>query len=95
MTVAYDADAARAARAEAAGEPFQFTFGGALWSLPTPKEWPIEVTGSLAQGDLPAAMRELMGADIYAEFAKHKPTLADVEGIFGAVAKWQGIRLGE
>lgn len=90
----FDMDAARAARAEAVGDPFPFTFGGQAFTIPSPKEWPIEATGSLAVGDVVAAMRLLLGEQ-YEAFTLHKPTLADVEDLLGAVAKWQGISLGE
>lgn len=91
----FDADAARAARAEAEGDPFLFVLGGETWTIPTPKNWPIEATGNLARGDLTAAMESLLGEEQFPRFLLHRPTLADVESILGAVAKQQGITLGE
>lgn len=91
----FDADAARAARLEALGEPFRFTFGGQEFTLPGPKEWPIEAVTRLSEGDLTGALVGLLGADQYRNFALYKPTVGDVEGIMGAVAAWQGISLGE
>lgn len=94
-TATFDADAARAARLEALSEQFTFTWNGQEFALPTPKEWPIEVVALLAKADIAAALEMLLGTEGYADFLKGKPTLADIEGIFGAVSEWQGMSLGE
>lgn len=87
----FDADAARAARREAAGEPFTFQWEGAEFVLPSPREWPIEVISLLGQPDLPGALSMLLGDEQYQRFMLGHPTLADIEGIMNAVAAWSGV----
>lgn len=90
----FDADAARAARREAAGESFTFTFDGAEFTLPPPREWHIGVVSLLGDGDITGALRLLLG-DEYDRFLLGAPTLADFESIMNAVAVWSGVKPGE
>lgn len=87
----FDADAARAARREAMAEPFTFTWNGEDLTLPSPKEWPIEVMALLGDADLPGALTVLLGPEQYARFLEGHPALADIEGILNAVAEWSGV----
>lgn len=95
MTAAtFDLDAARAGVAEADKESFLFVFGKQTFTIPSPKEWPITVSDLLAQGKIVDAMQSLLGEG-YEDFAALSPTLSDLELIFEAVAKWQGVTPGE
>jgi len=89
----FDADAARAARREASGADFPFRWGGQVFTIPPAKEWPLDVTGVLASGDLVSAMRLLLDDQYEAFVDVQRPALGDVEAILGAVAKQQGITL--
>lgn len=93
-TLSFDADAARAARLEAEGPSFAFTFNGDPFTLPPAKMWPLTVVGLLSEGNIAKAMEDLLG-DQWPAFVAGRPTLADVEAIFAAVSEWQGTTLGE
>lgn len=96
MAEPFDLDAGRAARAEAAGAPFPFRFAGTDYTIPAPKQWPLDVTDLLAENKVAAALRALLGDDDYDRFTGAGATLADVEALFGAVGRWQGLDgLGE
>lgn len=91
----YDLDAGRAARAEAKGEPFTFSFGGQEYEIASPRQWPIEATEAMSTGALTTALRLLLGEEQYATFMVNKPTIGDVEDLMTAVAKWQDLTLGK
>jgi len=91
-TATFDLDAARSARAEHVGERFTFQSHGATYTMPTPKEWPIQTTALLSKGDLEGALRSLLGPDQSQEFLAGGPvTMGDIEALFTAVAKWSGV----
>ena len=88
----FDLDAARAARTEALGEPFTFTSYGQTFTAPSPKQWPIQVTAALSNGDLTGALEMLLGPDQSAAFLAAGPvTMGDIEALFTAIAKWAGV----
>jgi len=88
----FDADAARAARLEAAGDPFTFHWDGATFTALPAKEWPIAVTGMLAEGRLVDALRLILGDD-FDPYMRGNPTMGDVEALMGAMARRQGLTL--
>ena len=90
----FDADAARAARQEAGGDPFVFQWNGEQFTLPPAKEWPLSAVSALAEAKITTAMETLLG-DQYPAFTAGDPRLADVEGIFEAVSEWKGGNLPE
>ncbi len=88
----FDLDAARAARAEATGERFAFTSHGESYTMPGPKDWPVQVTAALSKGDLEGALTQLLGPEDTGRFLGGGPvTMGDLEALFGAVAKWAGV----
>lgn len=91
---AFDLDASRAARREAAQEPFRFVFGGQPFTLPPSKEWPLVATDALSDGHVGVAMKELLG-DQWDAFAAMGATVGDLTDLFGAVSAWQGLTPGE
>lgn len=93
---AFDLDAAAAARREAAGEPFTFTWKGQEFKCLPAKEWPIQVTALLAT-DMPEALRLILGGGKQADkFIALNPTVGEVEDLLSALAEWSGIGgLGE
>jgi len=88
----FDADAARAARAEAMGDPFRFRWDGQEFTALPAKEWPLTVTSSLAEGKLVDALRLILGDDFPAYMAG-SPTMGDVEALMAAMANRQGLTL--
>ena len=95
----YSIDAARAQRAEANGEPFDFEYRGEKYTLP--REFSLDMTEAV--GDLPArdsipGLRVLLTA-LLAEQAERFPvgsmTGEDLLGLFDAYFEHTGIRLGE
>lgn len=91
---AFDLDAARAARREAVGESFPFTFGGVGFTLPPSKEWPLEATDLLADGQIGGAMKVLLG-DQWATFSAQGATVGDLKDLFSALSAWTGLTPGE
>lgn len=92
----FDLDAVAAARREAAGEGFTFTFKGATFACLPAKEWPITVSALLTKGDLIGALTDIMGADQAEVFLAGKPTMGDVETLMTQIAEFQGVDgLGE
>ncbi len=88
----FDLDASRAARTEALGEPFAFTSHGETYTMVPPKEWPVQVTAMLAEGDLVGALRGLLGDDQADSFlAGGTVTMGDLEALFAEVARWAGV----
>lgn len=92
---AFDLDAARAARREAVGEPFPFTFGGENFTLPPSKEWPLEATDFLADGHIGPAMKVLLGDRQWATFSALGATVGDLKDLFSALSNWTGLTPGE
>lgn len=93
---AFDLDAAAAARREAAGEPFTFTFHGKTFKCLPAREWPIQVTAMLGT-DMPEAVRLILGGGADGDaFMALNPTMGDIEDLLGALAEWSGMsNLGE
>lgn len=92
----FDLDAAAAARREATGEGFTFSFKGATFVCLPPKEWPITVTAMLSDGDLIGALTGILGDDQAEVFLAGKPTMGDVETLMTQVAQSAGVDgLGE
>lgn len=88
----FDLDAAEASRREQAGEPFRFSHGGQEFSLPGPKEWPVQVTDALAKGDMTAALDLLLGTEQRERLYQAGPlTMGGIEALFTAVAEWAGV----
>jgi hypothetical protein len=79
-----DLDAARAARAEAAGERHAIKFGGVVFELPV--EIPADFAFYLVENDARSALRSLLG-DRFDEFWALKPSIADLNELAGGVAK--------
>ena len=86
----FDLDAARAARREAEGTGFTFTFGGEQYETPPAKEWPINVIASLSEGNLIEALRLILNDD-YDRFMAHNPTNGDVEDLMTAMSANVGV----
>ena len=83
---AFDLDkAAAAARAAADHSPFAFTWAGQTYELPPVDDWELATQRLLADGELTAALDELLGADKVAELAASGMKLGDVKALFEAV----------
>lgn len=57
----FDLDAAYAAMRDAAGDPFEFTYGGEKFEMSLSVEWPIEVSTMIASNQLVPAMELVLG----------------------------------
>lgn len=86
-----DLDAARAQRKEAQGEGFDVQFGGESFTFPNVKEWPIEITETLATGDMVAALRHLLSSTDVERFLAHKPSIGDLNDLFDGLGKASGV----
>jgi hypothetical protein len=92
----FDLDAASAARREAAGEGFKFTWHGEEFSCLSAKEWPITVMADMSKGDLVAGLYGILGDEQGEKFLAGNPTNGDLEDLMTAVAQFSGVNtLGE
>jgi hypothetical protein len=92
QVAAFDLDAAaKAAAAEAADEPFLFTWQGEEYQVPPANKWPLSAMTSLAEGNLPAAMGALLGEDAYTKIAATGITVGDLNVLFDAIGKAAGM----
>ena len=86
----FDLDAAGAARREAAGEGFSFSFKGATFTCLPSTEWPITVSLALTKGDLITALSDVLGEEQAEVFLAGKPTMGDVETLMTQIAEHGG-----
>lgn len=86
----FDLDAVRAARREALGESFHFTFGGKDFAVLPAKEWPVEAVAAFSEGSLVDGVRGILADDPDGFFAE-QPSMGDVEALLGAVSEWSGL----
>jgi len=82
-----DLDAARAARAEAAGETHALVFGAV--EFPLPAELPADFAFRLADGETRGALEALL-AERFEEFWERRPTIEDLTALAEGVAKLYG-----
>lgn len=85
-------DAARAARAEAAGEPVTLTFDSKDITLPV--ELPADFALCAAEGDLRAAVVALLGDEAEWFFAR-RPSMDDVSALVKGAHEVYGVNEGE
>jgi hypothetical protein len=91
----FDLDAAAAARREAAGEPFRFTWHGEEYAMLPAVEWPVTVAERMSKGEMVEAVRLLLGDDAD-RFLATDPTMGDIKDLMEAVAAYSGLgSLGE
>lgn len=86
----FDLDAARAARREAVQETFTFKWEGAVYTCLPAKEWPIDVTALLVEGDLSGAVQQILGDEQGERFLATHPSVGDVESLMEALAEFAG-----
>jgi len=87
----FDLDAARSARREAAGDGFKFVWNKKTYECQPAKEWPIQVTALLSEGNLNDALEAILGKKQYDAFMKHQPAMGDIEELMSALAKFSGV----
>lgn len=88
----YDLEAAaKAAAAEAGDEPFRFDYKGGSYEFPPSRSWPVAVYDQLGNGNLPAALPLLLGADAYQDLTGKGLTIGEIERLFEDVAKAFGL----
>lgn len=86
----FDLDAA-AAKREAAGEPFVFTFKGDTFKCLPAQDWPIQVP-ALMTSNMTEALRLILGGGAKADlFMSHNPTMGDVEALLEGLAEFSGL----
>lgn len=94
VTKPFDLDAVEA---EAAGEPFEFTFGGRTYALPHVKDVDRKILLAAEQGEKAAmdALLQLGLGDEYEEFNAQPMKLRSVEALFLAWLEHCGLEPGE
>lgn len=89
-----DLDAARAARAEAAGVAPRVIFAGKEYAMPVELPWAIVEAAAGGDADaLVSAIRLLLG-DQWAAFQEAGPSVADMQLLIGHVAGVYGLDSG-
>lgn len=83
---------ARAAEAEAGGEPVEITFGGTKFELPT--ELPWRFASLLFKGEVDDALAAAFG-DEYGRFLSLDPSVDDVQGLVEDLSEAYGLSEGE
>jgi hypothetical protein len=91
--VAFDLDAARAARAEATRETFPFVFGGDRYEVKPTDEWSLDTAALLSEGDVAAAVPLLLegGDEAFAKLRANGANLGDLRVLFEEVGRWAGV----
>jgi len=86
-----------AVEAEAAGEPFEFTFGGHTYTLPHVQDVDRKVVLTADQGDIAAmiSLFQLGLGDDYERFNAQPMKLRTLEALFKAWLKHCGLEPGE
>jgi hypothetical protein len=90
----YDLDAAKAAQREVTREPFQFSYAGEKYEIPSSPDWPIEVFTHIAAKDFRAALTDLLSAndaEAPQRFMATRPTLGHFELVFDELARREGL----
>lgn len=88
----FDLEAAAAAAAdEAEGKSFVFTYAGKPYEVPPATAWPIAALRRLTEGDLDAALGELLGPDEYDQLSEAGIKLGDLNVLFEEIAKRSGL----
>lgn len=93
MSRVIDLDAARAARAEALGEPLVVRFGGEEFTLPA--EVPYDYLALLASGDPRAAINALLGEAEAPRFWQQRPSVGDMRVLMEGIEEAAGLKEGE
>lgn len=85
--------AAKAAAAEATGEPFRFKMRRKTFTIPMAAEWPIEVSDHLARNELASALELMLGDEEWARFIelRPRPNLGEVNAIVTGIGEWAGV----
>jgi len=91
MTRVIDLDARRAQRAEAESEDFSVRIGGEDFTFPNVREWPVEITERLSNGDLTGAIRLLLPEADHSRFFATRPTMGDLSDLFDSLGQSAGV----
>lgn len=87
--MAFDLDAARAARREANGEHgFAFIWNGVEYQAPASKDWPVEAVSKISDGELVDSLRLILTDKVYDQL--DGLTIGDVEALLDAMATHEG-----
>jgi hypothetical protein len=82
-------DLEAAAAAEADSTPFAFAYKGKPYQLPPMGQWELTTIRAVAQGDLEAALAELIGGDTYDKLCADGLKLGELTALFTAAGATQ------
>lgn len=85
----------RKAKKSESGAPFQFTIDGENFTFPASGSVDWHVSEHLADGDLVAAVRMLLGASDFRRFDKLKLDMNDLEALFAEYTDAGGTSIPE
>ena len=81
-----------AARAEAAADDVEFTFGGESFTIPPMLDWPLSLQTKLdVDGDLFGTLGDLLGDEQMERFMAHDPRFGDLVRLFDHLGVDAGI----
>jgi hypothetical protein len=82
--------AAKAAATEAQARPFAFTYKTKRYQVPPARQWPVAALAALGEGNLEAALSELLGEQVYDRLVKAGLTIGELNVLFAKLGAEAG-----
>lgn len=80
------------AKTEATKKTVSFTYEGEKYTIPTTKEWDLEVIEAIEDEKIIAVVRGILGADQWATFKSKSRKVDDLNAFFNAISKAAGLQ---
>lgn len=80
------------AKTEATKKTVSFTYEGDKYTIPTTKEWDLEVIEAVEDEKIVAVVRGILGAEQWAAFKSKSRTVDDLNSLFTAISKAAGLQ---
>lgn len=80
------------AKAEATKKTVSFTYEGEKYTIPTTKEWDLDVIEAVEDEKIIAVVRGILGADQWATFKSKPRKVEDLNTFFNAISKAAGLQ---
>lgn len=80
------------AKTEATKKTVSFTYEGEKYTIPTTKEWDLEVIEAIEDEKIVAVVRGILGDAQWATFKSKSRKVADLNDFFSAISKATGLQ---
>lgn len=80
------------AKTEATKKTVSFTYEGEKYTIPTTKEWGLDILEAVEDEKIVAVVRGILGADQWATFKSKTRTVDDLTSLFTAISKAAGLQ---